>query len=153
MTATESEPVSNVMDDADIDSETEVALWHDVCAVADVPIDRGVAVLVDGTAIALFRLSSAAKTPGATGVQEWYAVSHIEPESGAPIMARGLVGSTGEEPPVPTVASPLHKQRYDLRTGRCLDDPTLSLTPYAVEVDPDEDGGHARVRIGFGAES
>ena len=42
--------------------------------------------------------------------------------TGANVMARGLVGTRlvdGEE--VPTLASPLHKQVYDLRTGACLD--------------------------------
>jgi nitrite reductase (NADH) small subunit len=33
-------------------------------------------------------------------------------------MSRGIVGSRGD---APTVASPMHKQVFDLRTGICLD--------------------------------
>ena len=45
-----------------------------------------------------------------------------------------VVGTRGE---VPTVASPMYKQVFDLRTGRCLDavgrDP-IDLTAYPVRV-------------------
>jgi nitrite reductase (NADH) small subunit len=34
---------------------------------------------------------------------------------------------------VPTVASPLHKQRFDLRTGRCLD-AEASVRTWSVRV-------------------
>jgi nitrite reductase (NADH) small subunit len=46
-------------------------------------------------------------------------------------MSRGIVGNRGD---VPTVASPMFKQVYDLRTGVCLDDPSLVLTVYPVRV-------------------
>ncbi len=104
--------------------------WHDVCAADEVPLDRGVAALLDGNAVAIFQLS--AIDDGQPG---WYAVSHTDPATGALVMARGLVGSAsidGRE--VDTVASPLHKQRYDLGTGRCLDAPDLSLRCFPIEV-------------------
>ncbi len=47
------------------------------------------------------------------------------------MLSRGIVGSRGE---VPTVASPLHKQVFDLRTGACLDDETVAVPVYAVRV-------------------
>jgi nitrite reductase (NADH) small subunit len=47
------------------------------------------------------------------------------------VMSRGIVGSRGD---VPTVASPMFKQVYDLRTGQCLDDPTVSLPVHPVEI-------------------
>ncbi|MEM9131936.1 MAG: nitrite reductase (NAD(P)H) small subunit [Actinomycetota bacterium] len=106
-------------------------VWVDVCAVGDVPLDRGVAALVAGAPVAIFRLSPT--EPG--GEVEWYAVSHVEPASGALIMARGLVGSADTaEGSIPTVASPLLKERYDLSTGACLDDPTRSLATYDLRV-------------------
>jgi len=82
--------------------------WVDVVAFDELPVDRGVAVLVDGTPIAPFRISG----------DELFAIDHIEPFTGVPVLARGLVGSSDG---VPTVASPLHKQRFDLRNGTCLD--------------------------------
>lgn len=111
------------------DPASSSAAWHDVCAVDDIPIDRGVAALLEGTAVAIFQLSAIDDAEPA-----WYAVSHTDPATGAPVMARGLVGSAsvdGRE--VDTVASPLHKQRYDLGTGRCLDAPDLALRCFPIE--------------------
>jgi len=93
----------------------------DVARVDDLPIDRGVAVLVDGHPVALFRLSDDAI----------FAIDHIEPFTHVPVLARGLVGSVGD---APTVSSPLHKQRFDLRTGRCLDDAACAVGTWAVDV-------------------
>lgn len=95
--------------------------WETVCPLDRLPLERGVAALVGGQAVALFRLRSG----------ELYAIDHNEPFTGMPVMARGLVGSVGE---TPTVASPLHKQRFDLRTGTCLDDPDHPITAWSVRL-------------------
>jgi nitrite reductase (NADH) small subunit len=50
---------------------------------------------------------------------ELFAIDNVDPCSGANVLSRGLVG---EAAGVPTVASPMYKQRFDLRTGCCLDD-------------------------------
>jgi nitrite reductase (NADH) small subunit len=39
------------------------------------------------------------------------------------------VGTRGD---IPTVASPLHKQVFDLRTGACLDDAAVAVPVFAV---------------------
>ena len=107
------------------------AVWIDVCRADRAPLDRGVAALVDDQPVAIFRLSPTADSRE----DEWFAVSHIDPATGAPIMARGLVGSAGAPPVViPTLASPLHKQRYNLRTGACLDDESLHLQVFDIRV-------------------
>ncbi|APE22192.1 MULTISPECIES: nitrite reductase large subunit NirB [Streptomyces] len=72
------------------------------------------AVLADGTEAALFR----------DGDGEVYAVGNRDPFSGADVMANGIMGRRDG---VPVVASPLHKQEFDLRTGACLDDPDVAL--------------------------
>ncbi|MEF9883468.1 nitrite reductase large subunit NirB [Streptomyces sp. P9-A4] len=72
------------------------------------------AVLADGTEAALFR----------DGDGEVYAVGNRDPFTGADVIANGIMGSRDG---VPVVASPLHKQEFDLRTGACLDDPAISL--------------------------
>ena len=92
-----------------------------VARVDDLPIDRGVAVLVGGHPVALFRLFDDAI----------FAIDHIEPFTHVPVLARGLVGSVGD---APTVSSPLHKQRFDLRTGRCLDDAAYAVGTWVVDV-------------------
>ncbi len=95
--------------------------WTTICWLRQLQPGRGVAALVDGQQVALVRTADG-----------WvYAVGNQDPRSGAMVMARGLVGSRGERP---TVAGPLYKQVFDLRTGECLDDPKQRLTVYAVAV-------------------
>ncbi len=92
-----------------------------VCRYADLLPERGVAALVEGRQIALFR----------TYDGEIFALSNKDPFSGANVLSRGIVGNRGD---VPTVASPMYKQVFDLRTGRCLDDPEVSVAAYPVTV-------------------
>lgn len=95
-----------------------------VCRYEDLEPERGVAALVGGVQVALFRLHDG----------RIVAVDHRDPFSGANVMARGIVGTRGE---VSTVASPMHKQVFDLATGACLDDPTARLRVFEVRI---EDG-------------
>ena len=92
-----------------------------VCAVDALLPERGVAALLGDVQIALFR----------THDGEVFATGNQDPFSGANVMSRGIVGSRGD---VPTVASPMFKQVFDLRTGVCLDDPSVSLPVYPVEI-------------------
>ena len=87
----------------------------------ELPVDRGVAVIVDGYPVALFRLADDAVC----------AIDHIEPFTHVPVLARGLVGSVGD---IATVSSPLHKHRFDLRTGHCLDDVAYAVGVWPVVV-------------------
>ena len=82
--------------------------WHEVCMLTDLSPERGSAALVEGVQVALFR----------THDDHVYAVQQLDPYSAANVMSRGIVGSRGE---VPTVASPMYKQVFDLRSGECLD--------------------------------
>ncbi|MFJ7271819.1 nitrite reductase large subunit NirB [Streptomyces sp. NPDC099050] len=79
------------------------------------------AVLPDGTEAAVFKDRAG----------EVYAVGNRDPFSGADVIANGIMGSRDG---VPVVASPMHKQVFDLRTGICLDDPEVSLP--LVELKP-----------------
>ncbi|MEV0793227.1 nitrite reductase small subunit NirD [Kribbella sp. NPDC050459] len=92
-----------------------------ICAVDALLPERGVAALLGDVQIALFR----------THDGEVFAIGNQDPFSGANVMSRGIVGSRGD---VPTVASPMFKQVFDLRTGACLDDPDVSLPVYPVEI-------------------
>ena len=95
--------------------------WVPICASERIQPERGVAALVDGTQVAVFR----------TFDGMLHAVGNRDPFTGAFVLARGIVGTRGD---VPTVASPLHKQVYDLRSGQCLDDPTRSVPVFSVRV-------------------
>ncbi|MGW1346797.1 nitrite reductase small subunit NirD [Kribbella sp. NPDC002412] len=83
--------------------------------------ERGVAALVGGVQIALFRTHDGSV----------FALGNQDPFSGANVMSRGIVGNRGD---VQTVASPMFKQVFDLRTGVCLDDPSASLPVYPVQI-------------------
>ncbi|HEV8296178.1 MAG TPA: nitrite reductase small subunit NirD [Acidimicrobiales bacterium] len=97
-----------------------VGTWFDVCSIDDLDLDRGACALVESRQIALFRLSPDG---------DLYAISNYDPFSDACVLSRGIVGSVDG---VPTVASPVYKQRFDLRTGRCIDDSSVALPVYRV---------------------
>lgn len=111
--------------------------WVRVCALDDLEIERGRAALLGGTQIALFLLRGAEGAGGRV-----HAVSNLDPYSHAHVISRGIVGTRQD---VPTVASPMYKQVFDLRTGACLD--TQGKEPQSLHVWPVAvDGGHVLVR-------
>ncbi|HKS98564.1 MAG TPA: nitrite reductase small subunit NirD [Rugosimonospora sp.] len=93
--------------------------WVPVCPLGRLEPERGVAALVDGVQVAVFR----------TFGGQLYAIDNFDPVGRAQVLSRGIVGTRGE---VPTVASPLHKQVYDLRTGERLDGPGEPVRAYPV---------------------
>ena len=99
--------------------------WVTVCRFDDLQRERGVCAVVAGRQVAIIR----------TFTDELYAVGQRDPFSGAFVMSRGIVGSRGgAEAPVPTLHSPMFKQAFDLRTGRCFDDAAVSLPVYRIRV-------------------
>jgi nitrite reductase (NADH) small subunit len=96
-----------------------------VIRIADLPLEQGRAVLLpDGTSAALFRLHDGSVR----------AVGNLDPFFGAPVICHGIVGDRSG---APTVASPLGKQVFCLRTGRCLDDTAVSLPVFDAIPDGD----------------
>lgn len=95
--------------------------WHRVCAVEDLELAWGEAALIAGRQVALFR----------TGPSEVFAVAHEDPATGAHVMARGILGSRGARP---TIASPLHKEVYDLETGECFGTATVRLETFSTRI-------------------
>ncbi|MEU7068564.1 nitrite reductase small subunit NirD [Streptomyces narbonensis] len=94
--------------------------WMTVCEESRLTPGRGVAALLpDGRQAAVFR-DRAGRT---------YAIDNRDPFTGAQVLSRGLVGSVDGRP---FVASPLLKQRFDLETGRCLDDDEVAVAVYPV---------------------
>ena len=96
--------------------------WVEVCSFEELEPDRGVCALVAGAEVAVFRLSPD---------DEVYALSDHDPFSGVNVLSRGIVGSKGD---VAKVASPMYKHTFDLRTGECLDDPSVTVPVYEVRV-------------------
>lgn len=97
------------------------AEWTSVCALDRLEPLWGEAALIDGVQVALVLLPDG----------RLYAVSNQDPATGSFVMSRGIVGSRGTRP---TLASPLHKQVYDLETGECFT-AGYSLRTFPVRVD------------------
>lgn len=95
--------------------------WTAVCALDDLLPCIGARALLGERQIALFRL------PGDTV----YAIGAYDPCSDAAVLSRGIVGDIKGEP---VVASPIYKHHYSLKTGRCLEKPSLGVPVYRVRV-------------------
>ncbi|WP_406009070.1 nitrite reductase small subunit NirD [Streptomyces sp. NBC_00637] len=94
--------------------------WFTVCDLSQLIPGRGVAALLpDGRQVALFRDRAG----------ELYAVDNRDPFGGAAVLSRGL---TGTHEGRSFVASPLLKQRFDLLSGKCLDDDSVHIVTYEV---------------------
>lgn len=96
----------------------DIRTWHPVCSSDELETLWGEAALVEGTQIALFLLPD-----GRVRV-----VSNLDPATGAAVMSRGIVGSRRVDGlDRPTIASPLHKDVFDLETGACYTKSSLRL--------------------------
>lgn len=107
--------------------------WVAVCTKRQLIPERGVAVLVRDQQVALFRITNPDPSAGSgrAAADFVYAVGHRDPFAEANVIARGIVGSTGQgETHRDTVASPMYKHVFDLATGECLTDPSRRLPVY-----------------------
>ncbi|KAB2339470.1 nitrite reductase small subunit NirD [Actinomadura rudentiformis] len=102
---------------------TAAGRWVDVCSYPDLIPERGVCAMVGGLQVAVFR----------TFEGELFAVSNFDPFSNAYVISRGILGSRAG---APTVASPMFKDVFDLRTGVCLADPEVALPTFPIRRNP-----------------
>jgi nitrite reductase (NADH) small subunit len=99
--------------------------WTAVCRIAALRPNLGAAALLaDGVQVAVFLAGSG----------EVFALSNMDPFSGAAVLSRGIVGDRAG---VPVVVSPVYKQAFELRTGVCVEDPAVSVGVYPVRLDGD----------------
>ena len=96
--------------------------WLEVCASARLTPNRGVAALIGEQQVAVFHVAE---------LDEVLAIDNVDPFSGAAVMSRGIIGSVGD---TLTVASPVYKQRFDLRTGACLENPDVRVATFPARV-------------------
>lgn len=108
---------------------THAPKWTYVCRVQDIVPNSGVCAKVGERQVAVFRLVSPA------GEEEGvFAIDNHDPRSGANVLSRGLVGDLSGEI---VVASPVYKNHFCLKTGRCVEDDSWSVVPYPVRVSED----------------
>lgn len=92
--------------------------WQTICDASDLVEQVGARALVGKKQVAVFKINS-----------NLYAIDAIDPFSKAAILARGIVGSLNDKI---VVASPLLKQHFDLQTGVCLEDESVTVATYAI---------------------
>jgi len=100
-----------------------MAQWQDVCGVDDLQPDSGVCALVEGQQVAIFYMSKDKAV---------YAINNHDPFGNANVLSRGIIGDINGQP---VVASPLYKQHFNLQTGVCLEDETVTIPAYAIRIE------------------
>ncbi|MHA7848949.1 nitrite reductase small subunit NirD [Serratia sp. D1N4] len=96
--------------------------WISVCPIADILPGTGVCALIGEQQVAIFR-------PRAD--EQLYAISNIDPFAQASVLSRGLIAEHQGEL---WVASPLKKQHFRLRDGRCMEDENRSVASFTSRV-------------------
>lgn len=95
-----------------------------ICNIDDIVPNTGVCALVGAEQVAIFRVNS-------KGNDMVYAIANFDPFSKANVLSRGLVGCKNG---IITVASPVYKHLFSLETGACLDDDSVCLKTWPVEI-------------------
>merc|ERR1712039_430976 len=97
--------------------------WLDVGSEADFPKNGGVAVKVSNTELAVYHHR---------GTQKWYASQNSCPHKQLQVLSRGLIGLQGD---TPKVACPIHKNTYNLETGKGISNAGFNIATFDAKVD------------------
>jgi nitrite reductase/ring-hydroxylating ferredoxin subunit len=109
--------------------------WVSGGNASDYPRNGGLAVKHGRAEVAVFHV------PGREAAEQWLATQNLSPCKQSRTISRGLVG----EPPngSVTLADPIYKNIFDLRTGLGLSNPALNLSTFNVKLD----GGKVLVQL------
>jgi nitrite reductase (NADH) small subunit len=99
--------------------------WYRACKLSDLVEQSGVCALINGQQVAIFYLPK--ETPSIYAIDNW------DPIGRANVLYRGIVGDINGEL---VVASPLYKEHYSLRTGKCLEK-NCAVRVWPVEISGD----------------
>jgi nitrite reductase (NADH) small subunit len=97
--------------------------WIPVCSIDEIVPNTGVCALLNGEQVAVFHVDD--------GAQRVFAIGNYDANSGASVLARGLIGSLGGRI---VVASPIYKHHFDLQTGECLEAPQHSVGTFPARI-------------------
>lgn len=103
-----------------------IQTWIDICPLSAITPNTGVCALIADQQVAIFRFGDGTDV---------FAISNYDPFSKAFVLSRGIVG---DRLGIPKVASPIYKQNFNLLTGQCLDDETVSVPTFEVRVVEDK---------------
>ncbi|MDW6004165.1 nitrite reductase small subunit NirD [Vibrio mangrovi] len=96
--------------------------FENICQIEDITPGTGVCALVGGEQVAVFR-------PDAS--EQVFAIHNMDPFARSNVLSRGLICEHQGEY---WVASPLKKQRFQLKTGLCMEDERFSIRTFAARV-------------------
>jgi nitrite reductase (NADH) small subunit len=102
-----------------------VTQWVTVCSLDQILPNTGVCALVNHQQVAIFHVQSADRAA------QIYAIDNYDPFSKAYVLSRGIVGDRGG---IAKVASPIYKHNFNLQTGACFDDPTVTVATYPSRI-------------------
>lgn len=102
--------------------------WVLVCHTEDVPENGGACVKVGDEQVAIFNFARRGS---------WYATQNLCPHKQQMVLARGMIGSTGDTCE-PKVACPFHKKTFSLHSGECLNGDDYRIKTYPIKVVGDE---------------
>ncbi len=104
---------------------TENQQWFDICNIDDILPSMGRCALFNKQQVAIFRILDQ------QGQEQVYAIDNYCPFSESNTLSRGLTGSITDKV---VVASPIYKQHFDLNSGSCLEDESVSVKTYPVRL-------------------
>jgi len=96
--------------------------WESICHIDDIIPNTGVCAKIGSEQVAIFRTTD----------NKVFAVNNFDPCSDSQVLYRGIVGNIGEEL---VVASPVYKQHFSLKTGKCLQSEEVSIKTYPIKIE------------------
>ena len=95
--------------------------WVSVCQESELISNVGVCALLGEHQVAIFKLSNG----------DMYAIDNYDPFSDANVLSRGICGDIKGQA---VIASPIYKQHFNLMTGQCLEDESISVPVYQIRI-------------------
>jgi len=103
--------------------ESTSTTWTTICPENDLTPNAGICAQFNEQQVAIFLCKR---------TRSVYAVSNFDPFGEANVLSRGIIGSTED---ITYVASPLYKQRFNLKTGECLDSAVYKLKTFDIRIE------------------
>lgn len=110
-------------------AQRAIASWQRVCSRRDLVANSGVVVWFAGAQVALFYL------PEGPDGEQIHAIHNRDPQSGANVIGRGMLGHLQG---ALVVASPLYKQHFRLQDGSCVEQSDVALEVWAARINGDD---------------
>jgi len=97
--------------------------WVDAGAEEDFPKGGGVAVKISHTELAVYNH---------VGTGKWYATQNLCPHKQMQVLSRGIIGMHGDQP---KIACPIHKNTFNLETGKGITNGDMNLASFDAKAE------------------